>query len=376
MMNDELFADFVQSVREGGAILRGETPASRRVISNSQVPPEKERKKRKSKRQPAPQDTTEKTASSDPQTSNSVAPTIFKDSVEKTINETAQHLNGVATGLGVTGGQFAVALSSLPQNVADLAREMPAVARRMKRAGMRSTSPPRSEADILKLFNKIPATSKLGRDPQTAIRQFLKDRHASHIESHRDGGSSEASNIVWELGRFNIRRGAKTMTDTERVLIRVHNALDSVLRNSGTLARMGLKVTLLATLSQVIVVALAYSLDLYRGDITVEEYKKLLLETAKSVGLSTPVFFLLFVAVLALLPEFAVLLSAPVVVAGFNVLAGLSMATPIIQSLIRHTEAGGLGDETNDRFQQLRDNLQIQVDAWVQRGGQETPVAD
>ena len=123
-------------------------------------------------------------------------------------------------------------------------------------------------------------------------------------------------------------------------------------------------------------VALAYSLDLYRGDITVDKYKELICETAKSVGLSTPVFFVIFIAVLALLPEFAVLLSAPVVVAGFNVLLGASIATPIVKSLIRHTEAGGFGDEANDKFRQRRNNLQNQVDTWIQRGGHEKPVAN
>ncbi len=364
-MNDELFAELMQSVREGGAILRGEMPASRREMSNALL------KTTLVKLRPAPHSTTEETVCADPEvsTSDTETPTGLKSSLGKTIN-------GVATSLGVTGSQFAVALSALPQNVADLAREMPTIAGRMKWAGVRGTGSGRCDADACKLFNKIPATSKLGRDPKSAIGQFLKDKHASHIKAHRHGGSSDASNIVWEFGPANIARGARTMTDGERVFIRVHNALGSILHNSGTLARMGLKVTILATLSQVMVVALAYSLDLYRGDITVEKYKELILETAKSVGLTTPVFFLLFVAVLALLPEFAVLLSAPVVVAALSALSGASMATPIIQSLIRHTEAGGFGDETSDKFQQLRDNVQSEVDSWKQKIGSETPIAD
>jgi hypothetical protein len=32
-------------------------------------------------------------------------------------------------------------------------------------------------------------------------------------------------------------------------------------------------------------------LDLYRGDITVEEYKNLVLEAAKTAGIATPIVF-------------------------------------------------------------------------------------
>ena len=188
------------------------------------------------------------TVGSDTQISNSAteAPNC---SVVETINETAQNVNSATIGLGITGSHFSLALAALPQNVADLAREMPNIVGRLKRAGVRNTDLPRSKADILKLFDSIPATSKLGRDPQTTIWQFLKDKHASHIKPHSHGGSNNASNIVWENGVDNIRRGARTMTEGERVCIRVHNALGSILRNSGTIARMGLEVTLLATLS-------------------------------------------------------------------------------------------------------------------------------
>lgn len=272
-----------------------------------------------------------------------------------------------AASLGTTGAHFAVALAALPQTVEELAREMPKIAQRLKYgAGVRTIDLPRTDADVMALFNKIPATSKLGRDPQTAIRQFLADKHGSHITPRSQGGSNAANNIVWEMGIDNIRRGAQAMTGGEQVYIRIYNAVDSIVRNSGALARMGVTVTLTATLTQVVVVAIAYSLDLYRGDITVEEYKHLLLDTLKSVGLSTPIFFLIFVAVLALFPEFAVLLSAPVVVAGFNALLGLSIATPIIQSLQRHIEAGGFGEEASHQYNSLKSSIQDQINTWIQ----------
>jgi ABC-type polysaccharide/polyol phosphate export permease len=64
-----------------------------------------------------------------------------------------------------------------------------------------------------------------------------------------------------------------------------------------------------------------------------------------SAGIVAPIFFVIFVAVLALFPELTLLLSAPAIVAGCNALFGLGIAVPIIQSLIRHVEAGGFGAE-------------------------------
>lgn len=135
------------------------------------------------------------------------------------------------------------------------------------------------------------------------------------------------------------------MTVGEQFFIRVHNAVDSIISNSATIARLGINATGIAIVTQVVVTAISYSLDLYRGDITVEEYKNLVLEAAKKAGIATPIVFLILVAVLALFPEFTVVLSAPVVVAGFNALFGMSIAMPIIQSLLRHAQAGGFAEE-------------------------------
>jgi hypothetical protein len=215
------------------------------------------------------------------------------------------------------------------------------------RAGLRTGDLPRSDTDVMKLFEKIPGTSKLGANERT-IREFLSDKHGSHIIPRSQGGSNGANNIVWEVGADNLRRGAKVMTVGEQFYIRVYNAVDSIVSNSGTIAKLGITATGTAILTQVIVTAISYSLDLYRGDITVEEYKNLIVEVAKAAGIATPIVFLILVAVLALFPEFTVVLSAPVVIAGFNALFGMSIAMPIVQSLLRHAQAGGFGTETAD----------------------------
>ena len=135
------------------------------------------------------------------------------------------------------------------------------------------------------------------------------------------------------------------MTGSEQVYIRFYNAVDSIVKNSGTIAKLGITATGTAILTQAIVTAISYTLDLHRGDITVEEFRDRIVKAAVSTGIATPIFFIIFIGVIALFPELAILLSAPVVVAGFNTLFGVGIAIPIIQSLIRHAEAGGFGED-------------------------------
>ncbi len=254
--------------------------------------------------------------------------------------------------IGVTTSSMVIAdaLQNLPRTAMELATEMPKIANRLRnRAGLRVGDSPCSHADVMELFEKIPGTSKLEANEWT-IRQFLSDKHGSHIIPRSQGGSNGADNILWEVGIDNLRRGAEVMTVGEQFYIRVYNAVDSIVSNSGTIAKLGITATGTAVLTQVTVTAISYSLDLYRGDITVEEYKKLIFETAKTAGIATPIVFLVLVTVLALFPEFTVILSAPIVVAGFNSLFGMSIAIPIIQSLVRHLEAGGFGMEAADTY--------------------------
>jgi hypothetical protein len=153
------------------------------------------------------------------------------------------HLTTHAIAIGTSGMTIAQALKDLPQTAADLAREMPQIAQRLKySAGTRMTDLPRSDADIMDLFNKIPGTSKLG-DSHRNISDFLFNKHGSHIRSHQNGGSNKADNIVWEIGADNLRRGAQNMTGGEQVYIRFHNAFESLLQNSGTIAQLGLATT-------------------------------------------------------------------------------------------------------------------------------------
>ena len=270
------------------------------------------------------------------------------------IQNTSQVFDSViatATGFASSGMVVANALKDLPKTAEELAKEMPKIAYRLRhRAGLRVGDSPRSDADVIKLFEKIPGTSKLEAS-ETKIRQFLADKHGSHVIPRSQRGTNAANNILWEVGNDNISRGARVMTDGEKVYIRIYNAVDSIIKNSTTLAKLGVAATGTAILTQAVVTAISYSLDLYRRDITVEEYKNLILQEVARTGISTPIFFLIFIAILALFPELTLLLSAPAVVAGFNTLFGISIAMPITQSIVRHVQAGGFGEEIAESYE-------------------------
>ncbi|MUG97909.1 HNH endonuclease [Scytonema sp. UIC 10036] len=264
--------------------------------------------------------------------------------VIQNIGKTLNDLTATAVGMTASGMVVADALKDLPRTAEELAREMPKIANRLRyRAGVRVGDLSRSDADVMKLFEKIPGTSKLGAS-EANIRQFLADKHGSHIIPRSYGGTNAADNILWEVGIDNLRRGAQTMAGGEQVYIRLYNAVDSIVKNSATIAKLGVTATVTAVLTQAVVTAISYSLDLYRGDITVEQYKDLILQETIKTGIAAPIIFLVLVAVLAIFPEFTVLLSAPLVVAGFNAAFGISIALPIIQSIVRHIEAGGFSE--------------------------------
>jgi hypothetical protein len=252
--------------------------------------------------------------------------------------------------LGTSGMAITNDLKDLPRTAQALAEEMPKLARRLQRAGTRLGDAPRTDADVMGLFDKIPGTSKLGAS-EWDMRVFLSDKHGSHIHPHSKGGSNGAKNIVWEIGSDNIRRGARPMTGQEQLYIRFYNAIDSILKNSTTIAKLGVTATGTAVLTQALVIALAYTLDLHRGEITVEEFRGKIIEAAISAGIATPIFFIIFMAVMALFPEVVIVLSAPAVVAGFNALFGISIALPIVQSLIRHVEADGFGSDMKAQYE-------------------------
>ncbi|MBD2314578.1 hypothetical protein H6G20_23190 [Desertifilum sp. FACHB-1129] len=84
-----------------------------------------------------------------------------------------EYQTNVTLSLSASAIALSNSLQHLPKTATELAQEMPAIARRLRTgAGLRLGDPARADAEVMKLFDKIPGTSKLNADEAT-IRQFL-----------------------------------------------------------------------------------------------------------------------------------------------------------------------------------------------------------
>ncbi|MEH2126771.1 hypothetical protein [Nostoc sp.] len=107
--------------------------------------------------------------------------TIAAQSGFQTVQNVSKTFQQTAVGVAASNMVMADALQNLPKTAAELAQEMPKIANRLRyRAGVRVGDLPRSDADVMKLFGKIPGTSKLGGKEYT-IRQFLRDTALASI---------------------------------------------------------------------------------------------------------------------------------------------------------------------------------------------------
>jgi hypothetical protein len=100
-------------------------------------------------------------------------------------------------------------------------------------------------------------------------------------------------------------------------------------------------------------------------------------------GVASATLAILLVVVMALFPEVVVVLSASAVIVGFNALFGVGIALPIVQSMIRHVEAGGCGDEVQAQYAEaiaqgnaLLEASSLEVQQWWQEWFAADPVLD
>lgn len=280
------------------------------------------------------------------------------------VNQKILDWHSKVMGVGTSGVLVTDALKDLPRTIQELLEEMPRLATKIQRAGVRDV--PRTDADTMALFEKIPSTVKLHADENSIFHGFLEGRNGSHIKPHSNGGGVEASNILWELRIHDNNRGAQMMTSREQMIIRFRNGVDGFIGNSKVIARLGLSATAMAVLVQSIVTAFSYTLDLQRGDISVQEFKEKVQQAAIDAGISSIIFFPILIAIMSFFPEVGVILSAPIVINGFNALFGISIAKPIVQSFIRHSKAGGF-----DELKHWQEQTVLKGEAITQQKSQE-----
>lgn len=93
------------------------------------------------------------------------------------------------------------------------------ILQRLYQGGIRPGEPARSAAGAEQMLHEIPPAHRAGADPNSAaanVREYLADKHASHIQPYSQGGSSDPSNLKWESAQDNMARGGEPMTWQEQ----------------------------------------------------------------------------------------------------------------------------------------------------------------
>ena len=104
-------------------------------------------------------------------------------------------------------------------------------ARRLYKGGVRPGEPIRTRIQAQEMLDKIPPSQRAGMDSQTAAnnaKDYLSDKHASHVKPHSKGGSNDPNNIRWENGKDNMARGDKTMTSQEQMRLNAKYHFDNL----------------------------------------------------------------------------------------------------------------------------------------------------
>ena len=221
-------------------------------------------------------------------------------------------------------------LKDVPKDFTELLKEMPAIARKAKYAGVRRGEKLRSNLEAFKLFQKIPG-SVLMESNQQKVKTWLKNKHGSHIQSKANGGGNHSDNIFWELGTRNIARGAKNTTHYDLFLSRIYNATESVVQNSSTIAKLGLKATATAVLIDALVETTVQLVELSDGEMDINEFFSQLQKSAKTTAISTVAFYTLLVIAISLYPELVPVLYSPEIVAISQVILGSRLALPLLE---------------------------------------------
>ncbi|MBW4536007.1 MAG: hypothetical protein KME09_18890 [Pleurocapsa minor HA4230-MV1] len=114
----------------------------------------------------------------------------------------------------------------------DIAQFTPEKINHLRRGGIRSgTGYRRTDAETLQMLDKVPPSQRAGVDGQSAahkVKEYLSDKDASHIKSHKHGGSSNPDNIKWENNSINRARGSRNMTPHEQVKLDLTAQLENL----------------------------------------------------------------------------------------------------------------------------------------------------
>ena len=158
----------------------------------------------------------------------------------------------------------------------------PDLIRKLRRAGLGNGRGIRTHAGAEQLYvESIPAPVR--NSGEEAIRQFLKNKQASHVESvaNAPGKAQNPGNIKWESGKSNQMRGSRNMNGMEKVGINAKNgthAVGIVAKNAAKSAGRG---AILAVVLEAPVSAIENGIHVAKGRKSKKEAIK---DTVKDTG--------------------------------------------------------------------------------------------
>ena len=224
-------------------------------------------------------------------------------------------------------------LQKVPQDFSQLLQEMPKVADRMRRAGMKSGK--RSYEEAFQLFKKIPVATLL-ENSERKVRTWLatNKKEGSHIISRANGGSAEPINIFWENGKVNRARGSADAKQIEIIRGMFRNGAEAVVQNSKTILKLGTKATVTAVLIDEIAENGVHAIELVREEITLDQFIAYIQDSAIKTAISTAAFYTLTMLAISIFPAISVpLFSSPLILTASQIFLGTRLAIPLISRL-------------------------------------------
>jgi hypothetical protein len=242
-------------------------------------------------------------------------------------------LYSLVIGGSATYGTINQSLQKIPQDFSQLLQEMPKVADRMRRAGMKGDK--RSYEEAFQLFKKMPIATLL-ENSERKVRTWLatNKKEGSHIISRANGGSAEPNNIFWENSKVNRARGSADAKQIEIIHSMFRNGAEAIVQNSKTILKLGTKATVTAVLIDEIAENGIHAIELAREEITLDQFIAYIHDSAIKTAISTAAFYTLTMLAISIFPAISVpLFSSPLIVTASQIFLGTRLAIPLISKL-------------------------------------------
>lgn len=160
--------------------------------------------------------------------------------------------------------------------------------RHLQRGGIRKRLG-RNTDEMQQMLDKIPPSQRAGSDGQSAaenVKNYLSDKDASHVISHKNGGSNHPDNIKWENKSINRARGDRNMTRSEQRNLNIAAQFNNLTGSIKAGLRAAPKGAAIGAITAAPFSMLRNGLRVVRGEISAQDAAK---ETTVETGIGAGV---------------------------------------------------------------------------------------